>query len=110
MSRERNKIIAALLGTAVAVVVLAVAMFIGLSKNGSTEKITSEQIAVGEDHMLAVDAGGAVYAWGHNNKGELGNSNCDNQSKPVKAVKISGKVTQVAAGDELSFEIGRAHV
>lgn len=105
MSRERNKIIAALLGTAVAVVVLAVAMFIGLSKNGSTEKITSEQIAVGEDHMLAVDAGGAVYAWGHNNKGELGNSNCDNQSKPVKAVKISGKVTQVAAGDELSFAL-----
>ena len=89
MSRERNKIIAALLGTAVVVVVLAVAMFVGLSKNGSTEEITSEQIAVGEDHMLAVDASGAVYAWGHNNAGELGNSNCDNQSKPVKAVKIS---------------------
>ena len=62
MSRERNKIIAALLGTAVAVVVLAVVMFIGLSKNGSTEKITSEQIAVGEDHMLAVDAGGILRA------------------------------------------------
>lgn len=107
MSRERNKAIAALLGTAIVVVVIAVAMFIGLSSNGSTEKMTSQEMAIGEDHMLAVDAGGNVYAWGHNMMGELGDVTCDNKSTPVKA-EVPGKVVQVAAGDELSFALNKS--
>ncbi|MDO4173485.1 MAG: hypothetical protein Q4D42_01860 [Eubacteriales bacterium] len=107
MSRERNRAIAALLGTAVVVVVIAVAMFIGLSRNGSTEDITSQEMAIGEDHMLAVDAGGDVYAWGHNKMGELGDVTCDNKSEPVK-VEVPGRVVQVAAGNELSFALNKS--
>lgn len=104
MSRERNRTIAVMLGAVIVIVVIAVAMFMGLSSNGSTEKMTADEMAVGYDHMLAVDAGGNVYAWGHNIMGELGDVTCDNKSEPVK-VEVPGRVVQVAAGDELSFAL-----
>ncbi|MCD8355143.1 MAG: hypothetical protein LUE11_01020 [Clostridia bacterium] len=104
MSRERNRTIAIMLGAIVVIVVIAVAMFMGLSSNGSTEKMTADEMAVGYDHMLAVDAGGNVYAWGHNIMGELGDVTCENKSEPVK-VEVPGRVVQVAAGDELSFAL-----
>ncbi|MGM9631010.1 RCC1 domain-containing protein [Butyricicoccus sp.] len=102
--RERNGKIAVLCGTVVVVAVIAVAMFIGMSKSGATDKMTSAQMACGEDHVLVVDAAGDVYAWGHNLKGELGDVTCDNKSEPVK-IEVPGKVVQVAAGDELSFAL-----
>ncbi|MGM9617080.1 RCC1 domain-containing protein, partial [Butyricicoccus sp.] len=102
MSKERNRAIAVMLAATVAIVVFAVAMFIGLSSNGSTEKMTADDMAVGEDHMLAIDAGGNVYAWGHNIKGELGDVTCDNKSAPVK-IEVPGTAVQVEAGNELSF-------
>lgn len=104
MSKERNRAIAILLAAAVAIIVFAVAMFIGLSNNGSTEKMTADDMAVGEDHMLAIDAGGNVYAWGHNLKGELGDVTCDNKSAPVK-IDVPGTAVQVSAGNELSFAL-----
>lgn len=104
MSRERNKIIAALLGAIVVIAAIAVAMFIGMSKSGATEKTTSDLLACGEDHALAVDDSGTVYAWGHNAYGELGDVTCDNKSEPVK-IEVPGKVVQVAAGDELTFAV-----
>lgn len=102
--RERNRMIAGLCAAVVVVAVVAVAMFIGMSKSGSTEKMTSEQMACGENHVLVVDASGDVYAWGHNAKGELGDITCDNKSSPVR-IEVPGKVVQVAAGDELSFAL-----
>lgn len=102
--RERNKIIAVLCAAVVVVAVIAVVMFIGLSNHGSTEKITSEQMACGENHALVVDAGGDVYAWGHNAKGELGDVTSENKSSPVH-IEVPGKVVQVAAGNELSFAL-----
>lgn len=104
MSRERNKIIATLLGAVVVIVVIAAAMFIGMSKSGATENTTSELLACGDDHTLAVDDSGTVYAWGHNAYGELGDVTCDNKSEPVK-VEVPGKVVQVAAGNELTFAV-----
>lgn len=104
MSRERNKIIAAMLGAIVVVIVIAAAMFVGLSKSGATEKTTSNLLACGEDHALAVDDGGTVYAWGHNAAGELGDVTCDNKSAPVK-IEVPSKVIQVAAGNEVTFAV-----
>ena len=68
MSKERNRAIAVMLAATVAIVVFAVAMFIGLSSNGSTEKMTADDMAVGEDHMLAIDAGGNVYGCRQNSR------------------------------------------
>ena len=104
MSRERNKIIATLLGAIVVVVVIAIAMFVGMSKSGATENTTSDLLACGENHALAVDDSGTVYAWGHNAYGELGDVTCDNKSEPVK-IEVPGKVIQVAAGNELTFAV-----
>jgi alpha-tubulin suppressor-like RCC1 family protein len=48
-------------------------------------------------HGLAATSSGAVYAWGYNADGELGNGTTTNSDKPVK-VKLSAKVTALAAG------------
>ncbi|HIV67398.1 MAG TPA: hypothetical protein IAA32_00855 [Candidatus Butyricicoccus stercorigallinarum] len=102
--RERNRTIAVLCGAVVVVAVVAVAMFLGMSRSGSTSRMTSEQMACGEDHVLVIDAAGDVYAWGHNLMGELGDVTCDDKSEPVR-IEVPGRVVQVAAGDELSFAL-----
>jgi alpha-tubulin suppressor-like RCC1 family protein len=55
--------------------------------------------AAGPGHSLAVTSAGAVFAWGYNAHGELGNGKTTNSTVPVK-VKLPGgkKVTAVAAG------------
>ncbi len=90
--------------SAALIVVVGVAAFMGLSKNGATNNTTSEMMASGEDHTLVVDDSGEVYAFGHNAKGELGDVTCENKSTPVH-IEVPGKVVQVAAGDELSFAL-----
>jgi alpha-tubulin suppressor-like RCC1 family protein len=53
----------------------------------------------GPGHGLAATSSGAVYAWGYNADGELGNGSIKNSTLPVK-VKLPGgrKATAVAAG------------
>jgi alpha-tubulin suppressor-like RCC1 family protein len=51
----------------------------------------------GPGHGLAATSSGAVYAWGYNADGELGNGTATNSDKPVK-VMLSAKVTALAAG------------
>ena len=64
---------------------------------------TIVQIAAGADHSLALDSGGALYTWGSNAYGQLGNGTTTNSSVPV-AVKIAGTplagktIVQIAAG------------
>ena len=64
---------------------------------------TIVQIAAGADHSLALDSGDALYAWGSNAYGQLGNGTTTNSSVPV-AVKIAGTplagktIVQIAAG------------
>ena len=102
--RERNGKIAVLCGTVVVVAVIAVAMFIGMSKSGATDKMTSAQMACGENHVLVVDAAGDVYAWGHNLKGELGDVTCDNKSAPVR-IEVPGTAVQVEAGNDVAHAL-----
>jgi alpha-tubulin suppressor-like RCC1 family protein len=50
-------------------------------------------------HSLAVTSTGAVYAWGYNADGELGNGSTRDSHVPVKVrLPQGGKVTAVAAG------------
>jgi alpha-tubulin suppressor-like RCC1 family protein len=64
-------------------------------------KIT--QIAAGIYHALAVDANGAVWAWGSNSNGQLGDNSTTDSTSPVQVKGLSGVgnisgVTNVAAG------------
>jgi alpha-tubulin suppressor-like RCC1 family protein len=51
----------------------------------------------GPGHSLAATSSGAVYAWGYNADGELGNGTTTNSDKPVKVI-LSAAVTALAAG------------
>lgn len=54
-------------------------------------------LAAGDNHSLAVDGNGEVWAWGKNDFGQLGDSSIVSRSTPVKVKQLSG-VVQVAAG------------
>lgn len=52
-------------------------------------------IAAGMDHVLALDGNGAVWAWGYNGLGQLGDDNTTNSSIPVKVQKFTDSSTPV---------------
>ena len=54
-------------------------------------------IAVGQDHVLALTRHGAVYAWGRNHHGQLGDGTTIDRAAPVQ-VPVPGAV-QVASGN-----------
>lgn len=62
-------------------------------------------IAAGTYHSLAVDAGGAVWAWGNNEKGQLGDGTTTNRSTPT-VVKGLTEIVAVAAGLNFSLALG----
>ena len=60
----------------------------------------------GPGHSLALTSTGAVYAWGYNADGELGNGSTKNSLVPVKVKLPAGtKVTAVAAGELQSLAV-----
>jgi alpha-tubulin suppressor-like RCC1 family protein len=55
------------------------------------------QVSVGANHVLALTASGDVWAWGRNNRGQLGIGNQIPQSLPVQVLGLTG-VTFISAG------------
>ncbi len=61
------------------------------------------QIAVGSGNGYAVTSGGAVWAWGINDRGQLGNGTTTDSATPVQV--ISSGVKQVASGDSTVYAL-----
>jgi alpha-tubulin suppressor-like RCC1 family protein len=60
-------------------------------------------IAAGLDHTCALSTTGAVYCWGHNEGGELGNNSTTDSNVPVQVVGVGGSgllsgIASIAAG------------
>ena len=73
-----------------------------------------EEIAVGRHHVLARTADGDIYAWGRNNRGQLGQGGDDrtDYNSPVQVKTWEGGsgdyftgATSIAAGDEHSLAV-----
>jgi alpha-tubulin suppressor-like RCC1 family protein len=61
------------------------------------------QVSVGQQHTIALDSTGHVYAWGYNGQGQLGNNNAGNESHiPINVSSfgtLSGKsIVAIASG------------
>jgi alpha-tubulin suppressor-like RCC1 family protein len=68
--------------------------------------VTVTGIAAGQFHCLAVTSTGAVYAWGFNGSGQLGNGTTNNASLPQLVPLPAGvKATAVGAGDNHSLVV-----
>jgi len=54
-------------------------------------------IAAGEVHSLALKSDGTVWAWGLNNRGQLGDGSTTNRTTPVQVSGLTG-VMVIAGG------------
>ncbi|OYX37585.1 hypothetical protein B7Z00_03215, partial [Candidatus Saccharibacteria bacterium 32-50-10] len=62
-------------------------------------KASFKQVSAGEYHSLGLTNDGAVYAWGDNSSGQLGDDTTTSRSTPTLVTALSGQtVTAVAAG------------
>lgn len=57
------------------------------------------QIAAGRAHAMALDRDGALWGWGYNGYGQLGDSSEVNRHTPVRSRAVPGCVRAVACGD-----------
>ena len=66
-------------------------------------------IAASGSHSLALKSDGTVWAWGFNNKGQLGNGSKNNSNKTMQVMEPEGKmltdVTAIAAGGSHSLAL-----
>lgn len=63
-------------------------------------------VAGGDGHSLMLSSSGAVYAWGLNDHGQLGNGTTTQSDAPVKVLLPSGTVVkEIAAGENYSLAL-----
>ena len=62
-------------------------------------------ISAGQDHSLGVTDTGVLYAWGEDNRGQLGTGNEIDRSSPVTVAGGIANWSSVAAGREHSFGV-----
>jgi alpha-tubulin suppressor-like RCC1 family protein len=58
------------------------------------------QIAVGGDHVCALTDTGAIWCWGHDDNGQLGDGTTANSSVPVHVTGLGGPAAVVSAGGD----------
>jgi alpha-tubulin suppressor-like RCC1 family protein len=79
-----------------------------LINGGGLSGVNVTGVAAGRMHSLARTSSGAVYAWGQNDRGEVGNGSTTNATTPTL---ITGgglstvNVTSIAAGDQHSLAV-----
>jgi alpha-tubulin suppressor-like RCC1 family protein len=61
----------------------------------------AKPIAAGQYHSLARRSDGTLWAWGRNDKGQLGDGTTIDRATPVQVVNLTG-IISVAAGDQHS--------
>ncbi len=86
---------------------------LGVGGVGNLSGIT--KIAAGGYHSVALGAGGAVYAWGNNENGQLGNNSLINSSTPIQVHGVNdvGYLTgmsEIAAGGFETAAVGSGFV
>ncbi len=69
---------------------------------GLAAKVTA--VAAGDSHSLAL-CKGAVYAWGRNDRGQLGNDTTTDSAAPVPVMGLGDSVTAIAAGGSFSLAL-----
>lgn len=62
-------------------------------------------VVSGSGHTLALRADGAVWAWGRNDKGQLGDGTIINRPGPVQVVGLPAKAIAIAAGENHSLAV-----
>ncbi|MEO3859830.1 hypothetical protein [Acrocarpospora sp. B8E8] len=62
------------------------------------------KVSAGNGHSVAIDALGAVWTWGNNNVGQLGDGTTQRRLSPVKVPGLSG-VVDVAAGQDFTLAV-----
>ena len=55
-------------------------------------------IAAGGDFSVALESDGSVWAWGQNDRGQLGNGTKVQSGKPARVTGLTGRFVAVAAG------------
>jgi hypothetical protein len=90
---------AAFVGT----VVLCMVACSSNGQNGSGGAVGPTAIAAGNEHTCALTTAGAVYCWGINEQGQLGNNSTTQSNVPVQVVGVGGAgllsgATAIAAG------------
>ncbi len=83
--------------------------------DGDEEEFLSEiiDVAAGYNHIIALDENGHVWAWGSNERGQLGNGNSGFEANKSMAVKVKGPgglellagIEAIAAGFEHSIAL-----
>lgn len=85
-----------------------------VSMSGVLSGKTITAVAAGDGFTLALDATGKVYAWGANDRGQLGNNSTTTSSVPVAVITtgvLSGKtITKIAAGGGQALALDTAGV
>ncbi len=64
-------------------------------------------ITSGQEHNLATDTAGAVWAWGWNSAGQLGDGTTNNCFTPFRLPAVTDEVVAIAAGQDHSLAVTR---
>ncbi|BDR53951.1 hypothetical protein KIMH_00620 [Bombiscardovia apis] len=79
-----------------------------ITANPNQSKIRFVQIAAGSNFTIGLGSNGLVYAWGANDRGQLGDgSNSDHSTPTVVHLPAGTTFSSIAVGDKHALAIGR---